>query len=717
MRTEPGEIHEKYWERMQIAAFKNDPFRIAIELIKNSADSYTRLSKNKGQEPPFEIFMEFFYRKNKPPRISVLDYGEGMNSKKLKEALKYGTQTSMGEDTEAVTSAEKGIGLKDAMLALEDNWLVTIKDGFINERNKHRDFTTGFGKEDEKVTEDQRKNIQIPANGTLVTGKLPEYFSTRKTETIIKCLQQHFLMRKILQNSNFKIYVIDGWTKKKLQLKYQLPRIEREALRESFSIKYKRQEFNIDILINRTSEGLKQGKPFGDSGLLFYYGGYSVVDLTFCHYDKDVAFSKFFGEVQMEIGPLFRDPEEPPLVDEKRRGLDPEHPFNKKLFREINKRLVNVQEKEEESKYTFDEKSLKDALKELNKLYKEIRGRGPQSQPPIKPETFAFYPVYASVMEYEQKTVFLIINSDIIDDRLELSLKSTNPDITLNRKLIKIEEIPSADFIIKQIPIYSEKAGTKGEIIVTSLLPPNLPQEKMGIEVIENPMFSPKNGFAFVPDKTTIIDGGKKKVDLCIDKGMIKGCFDIGFSSSGPIRCPGKFTLPRVYGLEKYIIKNIVKIDVPIETMGKENIGEKAEVNATYKGKLSSLKMTIVPEPSITGLFRGIRPSPKITKKISYFLKNEGILEFYYKHPLIRKYMKKDYMNRPDFLVFVADVLTREAMKAVVISGIEDNLARFMILDMDNPQYEIEEHINREYFEEGPRMHEVFMKLVKDIKL
>jgi hypothetical protein len=55
-----------------------------------------------------------------------------MDSSKLKEALKYGTQTSMGEDTEAITSAEKGIGMKDAMMALEDNWLITIKDGLIN---------------------------------------------------------------------------------------------------------------------------------------------------------------------------------------------------------------------------------------------------------------------------------------------------------------------------------------------------------------------------------------------------------------------------------------------------------------------------------------------------------------------------------------------------------------------------------------------------------
>ena len=36
--------------------------------------------------------------------------------------------------------------------------------------------------------------------------------------------------------------------------------------------------------------------------------------------------------VKLEIEKIIRNPEEAALVDEKRRGLDPEHPFNKKLF-------------------------------------------------------------------------------------------------------------------------------------------------------------------------------------------------------------------------------------------------------------------------------------------------------------------------------------------------------------------------------------------------
>ena len=120
-RTEAGEIHEKFWERTVKEAFKTDYFRIIIELVKNAADSYTRLERIGKAKPPFEIYVRLYCRKKSSARIEVLDNAEGMDAKKLKEALKYGTQTSMGEDIDALTSAEKGIGLKDAMMALDNN--------------------------------------------------------------------------------------------------------------------------------------------------------------------------------------------------------------------------------------------------------------------------------------------------------------------------------------------------------------------------------------------------------------------------------------------------------------------------------------------------------------------------------------------------------------------------------------------------------------------
>jgi len=236
-KTEPGEVSREFWLKTVREAFKNDPLRMIIELVKNAADSYTRLEKQGKASAPYEIFVRIYSRRNEPPTIEVCDHAEGMDSGKLKEALKYGTQVSMGEDLEAVTSAEKGIGLKDALMALEDNWLITIKDGLLNERNKHIDFRTGIGKEDETATDKERKELGIPNNGTFIRGKLPEYFHDRKYDTIREHLQKHFLLRKLLQCPEYKVYVIEGLGNEGKPLAYQPPTIEKQMLCEELKIR------------------------------------------------------------------------------------------------------------------------------------------------------------------------------------------------------------------------------------------------------------------------------------------------------------------------------------------------------------------------------------------------------------------------------------------------------------------------------------------------
>ncbi|MEM3661051.1 MAG: hypothetical protein QXU11_11790 [Thermoproteota archaeon] len=233
----------------------------------------------------------------------------------------------MGEDTEAITSAEKGIGMKDAMMALRNNWLITIKDGLINERNKHLNFTTGIGREDEIATHEDRRKFGIHKNGTLVIGELPDYFKIRKFPTICEYLERHFLLRKLLQDPNYRIYIIDGYVGERRLLRYESPKIEKIVLEESFEIKYNGYNYPIHLKIYKSKRELEFGKPYGEAGLLFFYGKYSVVDFTFFKFDRDPSFSKFFGEALMEVEKIIRDPEEAPIVDEKRRGLDPEHPF------------------------------------------------------------------------------------------------------------------------------------------------------------------------------------------------------------------------------------------------------------------------------------------------------------------------------------------------------------------------------------------------------
>jgi hypothetical protein len=99
------------------------------------------------------------------------------------------------------------------------------------------------------------------------------------------------------------------------------------------------------------------------------------------------------------------------------------------------------------------------------------------------------------------------------------------------------------------------------------------------------------------------------------------------------------------------------------------------------------------------------------------FEKDDGIMYLYYKHPLVKKYMVKGFRNRLDFLVFVADSLTREAIRAIVTKSVEESSSKFPILDMTHSEIEMEQYVIYEYFKTGTRMHDMFIQLTRTIKL
>jgi len=727
---EPLEMGDLWWKRTVKEAFKNDPIRIIIELIKNSADSYERLRQKEQAPKPFKILVKIFCSRGRPPYVEVIDNAEGMNSKKLRLALKYGPSTELKEYEKkyGATSAEKRIGLKDGLMAMApNNTLVTIKDGLISECKI--EFENGrpfvdYARENKEVTEKERSKLNIlSGNGTVVKGRLPPYFPRRTFKTICEDLRLHFMMRKLLQIPEYEIYVINVNSGERVRLTYSQPKVDKSLLKkEEIEIPYDGKKYKIYLVINKARKNLTQGKPFGGSGLIFYYSKYSVLDCSFGSLEGDPATSKLFGEVKMNIGELIKGGEI--LVDEKRRGLDLTHDFNKALLDEINKRLRKIVEEEKEaSEYSLDETTERDVLKELNKISREVKGPGPPPPPPVEPETLTFYPEHICIKEYEEKSIFLVINPAIItSDGGRISIRSANPKIRIVRGQqikIKREEIEADKFIVKRIPLLGEGAGVKGDIFAET----TQYSVRAGVEVLENPMFYPKNGFAFVPEKTTIIDSGKKKVNLIIKPEIIeKDMKRISLNSDNYIIiCPGEWILPDdVQKLDKYRIKDIIRLEIPIEVKAKKqgNIGEKANIIAKYGDKDASLLVEVTPEVGLGGLFRGIEPSPDITQKISEFDRSTGILKLYYNHPLLKKYMKKrGFQKRYDFMVFVTDTLTREAIKAIVESTVEGGSSKFVIFDLDNPRPEIEKYITEQYYKEGARIHDILPRLCKTLKL
>jgi hypothetical protein len=725
---EQGKVHPKFFEKTVQDNFGSDPYKLIIELIKNAADSYMRLGATIS--PPFEIFVEIDTRfKGFMPYIEVRDNAEGMSSDDLERALEYGAPPSAKTEN-ANTSSEKGVGLKDVLMSLGDNRIITVKNDKVTIASKDKNFDTIFlgykaGEREWIISKNEREKYKLKGNGTIVSGFLPKFFLDKKFETIKSKLEKHYLLRKLLQCEDFKIYIIDRKSNQSrpILLKYSEPKISKVLVDDSFEIEYEGKTYSAQIKINEAKESLGPlSKPFGSAGLLVYSGKYTVLDLILGNYKNDSRLYKIFGEVHLDLDGLeqkIRNGEEKPLVDTARHGLIPENMFNKNLFEAIDKYLKEILEINVEPEYGLDSVEEKEFVRKVNKIYgKDVSGNvgGGGTYIPIRPENFELYPQYVFLPESEDKVIYLVINSKILSKLHSINILSKDPDLQLSTSKIDLEDEKSNTdgFIVKQIKIHSDKIGLETEIVANTN---EINHESIsGVIVVENPLYNPENGFSFVPNKTSIVKGGSKKVSLSLIKNLINSEInEIKLETEGPISCPGKIIIPTA-NLNKKLIKNVLIEEIDVKAEGE--VGAEAYIIATYGNKTSTIKIKIIEEPSIGGFMKHIELSPdERAKEIAHF-DETGTLTIYYKHPLFKMYMaNKNFKSRPDFITFLAETITREIIKAAIIRGMQNNSPSF---PQTTPGYitfeDVDAYFTREYYEKGPELHELSKHLIKKLK-
>ena len=724
-KRKPGVITERWWVRTVKEAFKHDPIRIIIELIKNSADSYIRLGKKKIIKPPFKIFVDLSCWPRKPPFIRVKDFAEGMDDEKLEKALAYGAETSL-DDKEALTSAEKGIGLKDAMMAMEDNLLLTIKKGKLNERAKFPNFDTGVGIINHTIKKEERSKMGMPEDGTIIQGRLPEYFLDKKFNTICKHLAEHYMMYKLVQHDKFEIICIDSFTKEKINLStlYEPPKVDKKfkILKDKIRLPYKNKKYSFIYEIKKSIKPLEFGKPYGKAGLYFYYGDYTVLDFSFGN-SRYPEMINFFGEVKMEIEPLVRKGEL--FVDEKRKGLS-DHPLNEELLNEIDKIVAKIAEGQREvTHYTFKKESW--MQKEMKKIYQDIKGKGKKVfQLPIEPKKFEFATPHTDVLEYEPKNILLIINCSIIPSEIEISLttKKNNIDIISpnnKRIIIKKDEIEESSiekngkkFIVRNIKVYSEKKDVADEIVASLN---GYHSSKIGISLISNPIFNPKNGFEFAPKeegKVTIVEGTSKKIDLIISQSLYKEDDRkvVVDNIHKGLECEGNFYIPLRKNLDNFKMQNIIRRPFEINSKIPEKIKErKGQIKAFYRGKETEIEINLIPPGGIN--FRGIKfTKSEGTREIAYY-KEDGYIYIYEDHPLVKKYTKGDWKEKKDCLTFLAEIVSREFIEKIIRDSIKLGSSKFQIIDQDDPEPEIKKHFTDEYYKNAAKIHDIQIPYLK----
>ena len=719
-KKEPMPVDERFWRK----ATKNiDTIRILVELALNSGDSYSRLKQQGLVKPPFGIWIRYGQVVQYAASIELKDEAEGINAEQIRKSLTYGAATS-GIDKGFSVRGAMGFGLKDSFMAMENSSIVSIKDDKISEFN----FVMEEGKpyiipirENETITEQERKKLGIPKNGTIVKGFLPQdKFKKLKLEQVKKLLTTHYMMRKILQINDYEVLLGDGSAFGSYERLEYKPPIGRLLINKPFKVSYPPfGDFEINLVVKKASKDLALHGDNRETGLIHYHDDYAVVDCTSWGVENDPLARNFFGEVEIKGFSVFLKEEED-VIDEKRRGLNKKHPFVEKLVFEIDTRLRHIIDTERKSlqqeMFSPDPSTIRDALRVLNNIAKEEGALGRLYVPPdLKTKNITFYPNHVEAFEYIEKSIFLVINPLIVSETRLVTLKSDNSAIEVRPQEIRLseQEIANRKCLSKRVTIVGKEAGLKGQIGAET----GECIAIAGVNIVENPMLHPRDGFAFVPPETKIVAHNEKRVNLIIDKSLIRTGNDTGkavlLSTSNPeISCCEKFELPE--NLDLYMLgPQMIKLQIPIVAEGQ---GEKSKIQAQYNENKTELLVEVVPPFETHGLFKTIEFLPgEGINTICYFDGDEGKILVYYTHPLIEKYWAKNGARNMDFLVFTADTIARLICWEILKR--KEKRGALEIMNRDNILNEMQTHFDELYFTRGRQLHDVLINLIRTLKV
>lgn len=336
--------------RMNRSNAIKDIYDALVEIITNCDDSYHRLSRNGG-----DIFVTIEERRrgNKPSLIVIRDRAEGMTLKDMDLKLGNVGDRTAGEGSRGFMAR----GLRDC-LALGGIKVESIVNGRYyacelrsdNDRDMFVPITEERGR---KADESVRTRMGVKKNGTTITLQYAHAASLPKIASIAERLPWHYALRDILSSGRGgKIQIKEGGQK----ITLASPELHGEkTIDESFGIEgYP--DADARLRIWRAGSPLSDDAPrrrMRKSGILVV-GGRAIHQCTLLDYENNDAASRYYG--RLDCGHIQRlldeydnrtsagqkHPAENPdvLIDPNRQtGLNAEHPFAKKLFAEINRRL------------------------------------------------------------------------------------------------------------------------------------------------------------------------------------------------------------------------------------------------------------------------------------------------------------------------------------------------------------------------------------------
>jgi len=713
-----------------------DPLDALIELITNSMDSYNRMKARKEKIPQqysdkIEVYLMKKTKKEKKAIVGVKDWAEGISPDKMLEYISgYGARTS-GKNIFQSIRGYFGRGLKDAVGGLDGKGhIYSVKNGIISYGFIDGTSKMGIQYEENIKTYDANtktlKKHHLDDDGKTIALiefsteniQVPNFDSF--SEKLTLCVQ----LRPIMEKGNIKLIQIRGGKIiKEGIMKFNPPKAEQVLLETDNKIPGEFAKYDIEI--NKAYEPLLSQHEAGKFrvGGLQIMSGISVHEATLGNYDRDPNASKFFGKVRCDyIDELMRKDEA--VVTPDRQGLNWDHPFLKKLKKEIDKKLkihVDKERKDRDKRMKgVSEDTLKrneKIAKKLGKLYKEI----------IKEETgeladlggseisdgkemlrpsggFAFIPPYYSMEHKKPQQIRLVIDSPkIIPSYAVIKLISTNKELILEKNEFQVSQgqyIDTKGLFLHLINVIGKKVGEEGEIIAeTKDKNGNIRRAKARIFVKEMEGYPP-DGFSFVPNEYKCKIEKPTKLILKIDGDLIEeDNWNISIESNNKyiIIDEPSFIISKNTGI---IEKNVI---IKGNRVGESGIITAIHTNnPTRKAEALVKVVATTPTSSPKGIYPKFDNAPHPIQRAVCV---GNIIYIYVNEPTVKRYYGDgELTDALSFQVLCADLIT-ESFCTKIVDDLAGTTHPLLKDDEDAKRSKLNE-LKMKY---GPIVHQIYV--------
>lgn len=550
---EPMGADPRWMARHQHKGMRGELIKRLAELIKNADDAYDRL-EIKSQET--HGIIEVSYDMIKTGRgysakgFLVRDFGSGMSRERATEAYhgnNYGSDTSDETRNGAI-----GVGGKDCFYNMQNCFILTIHNGTLT-AIEIRTLSTGqlgskimtndeskipFNFVNKLLRKGNLEEMSLSKNQTVATFQVPSDMPGVRPDKLAEQLRQFYTLRWILESKIRKVKLTDLTNANTVLLKHTP--IQGELIFDkAYEILFKKKVYEIKIEFFKHDGEI----PFGHNsnqgyGILIQSGRGAILDNQMYGYEDDPGASKIFGKIIFNNWKQLYRESNGEILTNNREGLDYKHPANNTLQKFILthlKPLIEAERQTHAENPQLDKKldhNIKKAFNIMNKLLKKKPNIAPLQKFDMPPENMEFGSESYTLVEKKSKYIKLYLNPGKIPTCSEISLSSYGDGVTINPESIiaapssydtnqdgTIDDQDEVPFV--EIEVIAKEFVNGKETRTTLKAVYGEYEAETEIYVRNETSLYPKNGFAFIPKKSTIAPKKERRIKLLIDTNLI----------------------------------------------------------------------------------------------------------------------------------------------------------------------------------------------------